>query len=65
MVFDDGFTSLISGPETTPTIWKDLITFPNNRLHVTMYKYDNPELTGEWLTQVEDEHKKTSAAWRQ
>ena len=57
VVFDDGFTYLTSGPETTPTIWKDLITLPNNRLHVTMYKDDNPELTGEWLTQGEDEHR--------
>ena len=32
VVFDDGFTSVTSIPETTPKIWKYLITLPNNKL---------------------------------
>ena len=51
MVFGDGFTFVTSGQETVPTIWKDLITFPNIKLQETLEKDDNPELNGEWLTQ--------------
>ena len=37
-------------PEITPTIWKEVITFTNKKLQVTIENYDNLELTDEWLT---------------
>ena len=42
VVFDYGLTYATSGQEKTPIIWKELITSPNNMLHVSMEKDDNP-----------------------
>ena len=33
-------------PEITPTIWKEVITFTNNKLQVTLYKDNKPEFNG-------------------